>query len=225
MSSLAYSQWIRNQLLVPLNWIRHSAYSVGISTQAEAPPPVIVFPGPCWLCADRPDITCTHGQRWLPVEKLMKNSAAQKAFKIDLLLDLTESDDLTLQCLNNSFATLQISRKILRQKKVYHHVMWFTSAVNTQPLAHSVFSARVLDLVTSGLCLPWRDTGAGKNVLICQNYPNSPVDPGPARLILPPTGTLKHCLSALNIPDRPSPSRSTPRHTNRPSCTYSSSEI
>ena len=27
----------------------------------------------------------------------MKNSAAQKAFKIDLLLDLTESDDLTLQ--------------------------------------------------------------------------------------------------------------------------------
>ena len=145
--------------------------------------------------------------------KANENSAAQKAFKIDLLLDLTESDDLTLQCLNNSFATLQISRKILRQKKVYHHVMWFTSAVNTQPLAHSVFSARVLDLVTSGLCLPWRDTGAGKNVLICQNYPNSPVDPGPARLILPPSGTLKHCLSALNIPDRPSPSRSTPRHT------------
>ena len=97
MSSLAYSQWIRNQLLVPLNWIRHSAYSVGISTQAEAPPPVIVFPGPCWLCADRPDITCTHGQRWLPGEKPMKNSEAQKAFKIDLLLDLTESDDLTLQ--------------------------------------------------------------------------------------------------------------------------------
>ena len=53
----------------------------------------------------------------------MKNSAAQKAFKIDLLLDLTESDDLTLQCLNNYFPTLQISRKILRQKKVYHHMM------------------------------------------------------------------------------------------------------
>ena len=36
-------------------------------------------------------------------------------------------------------------------------------------------------MVTSDLCLPWRDTGAGENVLICrfcQNHPNSPVDPG-----------------------------------------------
>ena len=73
-------------------------------------------------------------------------------------------------------------------------------------LPQSVLSARVLDLVTSVLCLPWRDTGAGENVLICrfcQNYPNSPVDPK-TLLILPPSGPLKHCPSALNLPNHPS---------------------
>ena len=86
-----------------------------------------------------------------------------------------------------------------RQKKTSKK--WYI-CILVLPLSQSVLSARVLDLVTSVLCLPWRDTGAGENVLICrfcQNYPNSPVSwpQHPAHFAsLRTTQALPVCLKA-----------------------------